>query len=50
MFISAILLQEIGCITDVGYIFFVLMGLKDPPVVQLPDEPLEVLRFTFIGL
>ena len=50
MSISAILLQEIYCITDLGYIFLVLMGLQDLHVFQLPDEPLEVLRITLVGL
>ena len=50
MSISAIVLQEICCITDLNYILLVLIGLKDPHMFQLPDEPFKVLRITLIGL
>ena len=47
--ISASLLKEIHCITDLGYIILLLIGLKDLHIIQLPDEPLKVIRITLIG-
>ena len=50
MSISAILSQKMCCIKDFGYIFLVFIGLKDPHIFQLPNEPLKVLRMTCIRL